>query len=97
MHQILPDDAPPELKDSYDALLAPLLLNSALAALKGGGAANAGIALRATDRALEMELNAADKGMWPVSYSASAKLMLGCLRSESAVSSCTGECDPEGG
>ncbi|KAH9834782.1 peptidyl-prolyl cis-trans isomerase Cpr7 [Rhodofomes roseus] len=61
MHQVLPDDAPPELKDSYDVLLAPLLLNSALAALKAGGTANAEIALRATDRALEMELNTADK------------------------------------
>ncbi|CCL99368.1 uncharacterized protein FIBRA_01386 [Fibroporia radiculosa] len=39
----------------------PLLLNSALAALRGGGSANAGVALRATDRALEMQLNDADK------------------------------------
>lgn len=61
MHQTLPEDAPPELKDSYDALLAPLLLNSALAALRAGGTANAGIALRSTDRALGMQLNNADK------------------------------------
>ncbi|OSX56748.1 hypothetical protein POSPLADRAFT_1158679 [Postia placenta MAD-698-R-SB12] len=61
MHQTLPDDAPPELKDSYDALLAPLFLNSALAALRAGGTANAGIALRAADRALEMQLSDADK------------------------------------
>ena len=65
MHQVLPDGAPPELKDSYDVLLAPLLLNSALAALKAGGTANAEIALRATDRALGMELNTADKGAYP--------------------------------
>lgn len=95
MHQSLPDDAPPELKDSYDALLAPLLLNSALAALKGGGAANAEIALRATDRALKKELSTADKGMWPVDRSSSVMLTLGCLRSESPVSSCTGARDPE--
>ncbi|KAH9931573.1 peptidyl-prolyl cis-trans isomerase Cpr7 [Fomitopsis serialis] len=61
MHQMLPDDAPPELKDSYDVLLAPLLLNSALAALRAGGTANAGIARSATDRALGMDLNTADK------------------------------------
>ncbi|EMD36826.1 hypothetical protein CERSUDRAFT_114733 [Gelatoporia subvermispora B] len=60
-HPVLPEDAPPELKDSWDALLAPLLLNSALAALKAGGPANANIALASTDRALEMELNDADK------------------------------------
>lgn len=62
MHQTLPHDAPPELKDSYDALLAPLFLNSALAALRAGGTANAGIALKAADRALEMQLSDADKG-----------------------------------
>ncbi|KAF9810230.1 hypothetical protein IEO21_07072 [Rhodonia placenta] len=61
MHQTLPHDAPPELKDSYDALLAPLFLNSALAALRAGGTANAGIALKAADRALEMQLSDADK------------------------------------
>ncbi|KAI0942917.1 hypothetical protein AcV7_002202 [Taiwanofungus camphoratus] len=61
-HPVLPDDAPPELKDSYEALLAPLLLNSALSALRAGGTANAAIAIKATDRALEnMELNDADK------------------------------------
>ena len=97
MHQVLPDDTPPELKDSYNTLLAPLLLNSALAALKGGGAANAEIALRATDRALEKELNAADKGMWQMNSFSSAELMLRCTRSKSTLSSCTGESDPEGG
>lgn len=64
-HPVLPDDAPPELKDSYEALLAPLLLNSALSALRAGGTANAAIAIKATDRALEnMELNDADKGVF---------------------------------
>lgn len=62
LHPVLPDDAPPELRDSYDALLAPLLLNSALAALRAGGSANAHIAIKSTTRALErLELNAADK------------------------------------
>ncbi|KZT05011.1 peptidyl-prolyl cis-trans isomerase [Laetiporus sulphureus 93-53] len=61
MHQTVPEGAPPELKDSYDALLAPLLLNSALAALRLGGSANAGITLRAADRVLDMELNNSDK------------------------------------
>ncbi|OCH83738.1 peptidyl-prolyl cis-trans isomerase [Obba rivulosa] len=60
-HPVLPEDAPPELKDSWDALLAPLLLNSALAALKVGGPANAKIAIANTDRALGMQLNDADK------------------------------------
>ncbi|OBZ76033.1 Peptidyl-prolyl cis-trans isomerase D, partial [Grifola frondosa] len=45
VHPILPEGAPPELKDSFDALLAPVLLNSALAALRAGGAANARMAL----------------------------------------------------
>ncbi|PCH36779.1 hypothetical protein WOLCODRAFT_140583 [Wolfiporia cocos MD-104 SS10] len=61
VHPVLPDDAPPELRDSCDTLLTPLLLNSALAALRAGGSDNAGIALRATDRALEMQLSDADK------------------------------------
>ena len=63
VHQTLPDDAPPELKDSYLVLLAPLLLNSALAAIRTQPASseNASIAIRNTTRALEkLELNAAD-------------------------------------
>ncbi|KAH9848131.1 peptidyl-prolyl cis-trans isomerase Cpr7 [Lenzites betulinus] len=61
-HLDLPEDKPPELKDSLQALLAPLLLNSALAALRAGGAANARLALRVTDRALaSLDLNNADK------------------------------------
>lgn len=62
VHPVLPDDAPPELRDSYDALLAPLLLNSALAAVRAGGSVNARIALSSVTRALEkLELNHADK------------------------------------
>lgn len=62
---MLPEDAPPELKDSYDALLAPLLLNSSLAAIKvePKTTANAMIAIGNTTRALsKLELNTADKG-----------------------------------
>lgn len=60
LHRVLPDDAPPELRDSYDALLAPLLLNSALAAVRSGVPQTAiSSATRALDR---LELNDADKG-----------------------------------
>ncbi len=60
---MLPEDAPPELPDSYKALLAPLLLNASLAAIKADGASNAQTALRYTTRALDtLELNNADKG-----------------------------------
>lgn len=63
VHPVLPDGAPPELKDSYDALLAPLLLNSGLAAIRAGGPANAKIAISSTTRALDkLTLNDADKG-----------------------------------
>jgi len=62
LHPVLPDDAPPELDDSRKALLAPLLLNVSLAAIRAGGASNAQVALRSTTRALEkLELNNADK------------------------------------
>ncbi|KAH8102044.1 peptidyl-prolyl cis-trans isomerase Cpr7 [Cristinia sonorae] len=62
LHPVLPQDAPPELRDSYDALLAPLLLNSGLSALRAGGSANAHIAISSTTRALErLELNTADQ------------------------------------
>ncbi|GJE93069.1 cyclophilin-like domain-containing protein [Phanerochaete sordida] len=59
VHPVLPDDAPPELRDSYDALLAPLLLNSALAAIRVGQPRTAvDTATRALD---SLELNAADR------------------------------------
>ncbi|KAG6861153.1 Peptidyl-prolyl cis-trans isomerase cyp40 [Termitomyces sp. Mi166 len=64
VHPVLPEDAPPELKDSYDALLAPLLLNSALAATRSQppSSQNADIAIKNTTRALiRLELNTADK------------------------------------
>ncbi|KAI0061130.1 hypothetical protein BV25DRAFT_1826989 [Artomyces pyxidatus] len=59
VHPVLPDDAPPELQDSFDALRAPLLLNSALAALRTPG--NAPEALSLTQRVLVMQLNDADR------------------------------------
>lgn len=65
VHYSFPDDSPPELKDSYDSLRTPLLLNSALAALKAQprSTANAHIAVKSATRALEhTTLNATDKG-----------------------------------
>lgn len=61
----MPDGSPPELKDSFDALLAPLLLNSALAAIRAQPPSpeNAQIAIKNTTRALDnLQLNASDKG-----------------------------------
>ena len=64
LHPVLPTDAPPELRDSYDALLAPLLLNSALAAVRSDEPQTAiSSATRALDR---LELNDADKGQYIV-------------------------------
>lgn len=57
---MLPEDAPPELQDSYDALLAPLLLNSALAAVRSGAPQ---VAISSATRALDrLQLNDADTG-----------------------------------
>jgi len=62
VHPVLPEGVPPELQDSYDALLAPLLLNSALAAIRAGGPANAKVAVSSTTRALNnLTLNDSDK------------------------------------
>lgn len=62
LHTALPDDAPPELSQEIKALLAPLLLNAAFAAIKTEGTSNAPIALRSTTRALDtLELSTADK------------------------------------
>jgi peptidyl-prolyl isomerase D len=64
VHPVLPDDAPPELTDEFNALRTPLLLNSALAAFKSpGGTEGAHIALNATSTALELpKLSNADRG-----------------------------------
>jgi len=64
VHPVLPENSPPELKDSFDALLAPLLLNSALAAIRGEpvSAENASFAVKNTTRALErLQLNTPDQ------------------------------------
>ncbi|EGO01157.1 hypothetical protein SERLA73DRAFT_179252 [Serpula lacrymans var. lacrymans S7.3] len=64
VHPVMPDNSPPELKDSFDSLMAPLLLNSALAALRVQPQTlyNATVAQDNTTRALnKLELNAADK------------------------------------
>ncbi|KAJ3741435.1 peptidyl-prolyl cis-trans isomerase [Lentinula detonsa] len=64
VHHTFPDDAPPELADSYKALLSPLLLNSALAAVRvqPPTSLNADIAMKCASRALtSLELNNADK------------------------------------
>jgi hypothetical protein len=65
VHPVLPDHTPPELKQSYKALLAPLLLNSALAAVRiqPPRSDNANIALKSTTRALEnLDLSTSDQG-----------------------------------
>lgn len=66
VHPILPDGSPPELKESFDALLTPLLLNSALAAIRVQPVSdlNAKSAVKNTTRALDkLELNTADQGI----------------------------------
>ena len=74
-HMALPEDSPPELRDSFDVQLSALLLNAALAALRAGGGANARLALRSTDRALSnLTLNDTDKG---ASSLASQRLLCG--------------------
>ncbi|KAJ4479375.1 peptidyl-prolyl cis-trans isomerase [Lentinula aciculospora] len=63
VHHVLPDDALPELVDSYKALLSPLLLNSALAAVRvQPPTLNAETAVKSATRALTtLKLNNADK------------------------------------
>jgi len=64
VHPVMPDGSPPELKNSFDSLLAPLLLNSALAALKVHPQTpfNARIGVGSATRALDrMALSNADK------------------------------------
>ncbi|KAG7095843.1 Peptidyl-prolyl cis-trans isomerase cyp40 [Marasmius oreades] len=61
VHHNLPEDASEELKQSYKALLAPLLLNSALAAIRIQPASSE-IAIRSATRALDsLELSDSDK------------------------------------
>ena len=65
VHPVLPENSPPELQDNFNTLLAPLLLNSALAAIRAQpqSSANATIAIANATRALDkLPLNNADKG-----------------------------------
>ena len=62
MHQNLPENTPSGVREGYSALLAPLLLNSALAAIRIQPP-NAVYAIGDTTRALEsLELSTADQG-----------------------------------
>lgn len=64
VHPVFPDGTSDEIKESYNALLAPLLLNSALAAIraKPTTAANALVAISSATRALNnLSLSDADK------------------------------------
>ncbi|KAJ3485092.1 hypothetical protein NLI96_g5198 [Meripilus lineatus] len=62
LHPFLPEDASQELKDSFNALFATLLLNSALAGMRAGGPVNSRVAVRSADRALEkLQLDDSDK------------------------------------
>jgi peptidyl-prolyl isomerase D len=65
VHPILPEGSSQELQDKFNALIAPLLLNSALAAIRAQppSSANASIAISNTTRALDkLTLSNADKG-----------------------------------
>jgi peptidyl-prolyl isomerase D len=64
VHPVLPDDAPPEITDEFNALRTPLLLNSALAAFRSpGGLQGANIALKETSTALRLpKLSDTDRG-----------------------------------
>ncbi|KAH7928856.1 hypothetical protein BV22DRAFT_1192497 [Leucogyrophana mollusca] len=59
VHPVLPDDTPEDIQAAYPALLTPLLLNSALAALKTG---SSDVAIRNTTRAIDrLQLGGGDK------------------------------------
>ena len=65
LHPVLPENSPPELQDGFNALLTPLLLNSALAAIRvqPQSSSNAMIAIANATRALDkLQLSNADKG-----------------------------------
>ena len=64
--RVLPETFQPGLRDSFNALLVPLLVNSALAAIRAQpqSSVNAMIATANTTRALDnLEPNNADRGM----------------------------------
>ncbi|KAG1789139.1 peptidyl-prolyl cis-trans isomerase [Suillus plorans] len=61
VHPELPENSPPELKDSYESLLAPLLLNSSLAALRTQPAATETAVKNATRALDRLQLSNPDK------------------------------------
>jgi len=64
LHKEISEDSSPELKQTYNSILAPLLLNSSLAAIRTAppSTSNAEIAISNTTRALKnLELSAADQ------------------------------------
>jgi peptidyl-prolyl isomerase D len=68
VHPVMPDNSPPALKASFDALYAPLLLNSALAAVRVQPPSPK-IAVDSCTRALtNFELTNAEKGVFPRSH-----------------------------
>jgi peptidyl-prolyl isomerase D len=70
LHPVMPEDSPAELKAAFGALLALLLLNSSLAAIKAQpkSTANSMIAVTNTTRALNnLQLSDVDKG-WSFTY-----------------------------
>ena len=65
VHPVLPEGSSQELQDRFNALITPLLLNSALAAIRAQppSSANSSIAISNTTRALDkLTLSDADKG-----------------------------------
>lgn len=63
----MPEDSSASLQESYNALLAPLLLNTALAALKVPSPENYKLAVTNTTRALDkLQLSDADKGEYGI-------------------------------
>jgi len=61
VHPVMPDGCPPELKTQFNALLAPVLLNAALVAIK---TREPRLAIKLTSRALNLSppISSADKG-----------------------------------
>lgn len=63
LHPVLPEDSSAELKNGFESLLGPLLLNSSLAAIKVQPK-SAAIAVTNTTRALnKLQLGDVDKGI----------------------------------
>ena len=84
----MPDGSSAELKDAYNSLLVPLLLNSALAALKVQPQTSANVrpSVDCATRALSMPaLNSADKGKYHLCIFYDAGLDRACPTSAKAL------------